>query len=98
MASIRLSSDLLETDLSEEEMLIAKRLTPLSIAYLQNMKVEIIRSIASITFLDDNKRVDEKAVLQHAELMGMKFVLETLITDAVQSTQVSDPSQPASPN
>lgn len=87
MAKIRLSSDLLETDFLPEEEYLAKTFQSrdLSLAYLQNMKVEVIRQIGDMSFANADGTEDKTAILRHAELLGMKNILVNLINDALNA-------------
>lgn len=88
MAGINLGSDLLETTFTPEEQNQAMQLMDkgLSLAYLQNSRVQIFRELVSLTF-DDSER-DTNTIRAHAYLRGKLDVLDQLITGALEPTPV----------
>lgn len=99
MANISLTSDLLETLLSPQEELLAKQFMQkeLSVAYLQNSKVAVVRSLAMQEF--DKPEEDEKNQRVRAYLKGQFDLLTLLIEDAINATPLEnqEPINPINP-
>jgi hypothetical protein len=96
MASIHLGSDLLETQFTPQELNTAQQLQnrDLSIALLQNTKVEIVRRLAFQQFEDPAQ--DEKEQRVRAYWKGQLDLLEQLIQTALNPTPVPlESSQPS---
>jgi putative sterol carrier protein len=99
MPGINLGSELLETTLTPQEVNVAMQLMnkDLSVAYLQNSRVNIFRQLATQEFTDPEKDGENHRV--RAYLKGQLDILETLIQGALEPTPVplEQPSQQPSP-
>lgn len=98
MAQINTGSELLETLLTPEETNVAMQFSnrELSIAYLQNSKVEIFRTLANQEFSDPTKDGENHRI--RAYLKGQLDLLTTLIEGAVNPTPVPlDTGNPSLP-
>lgn len=90
MAAIHLGSDLLETVLTSAELNLAMQFAgtrELSIAYLQNSRVALIRTLATQEFTDPAK--DGENQRGRAYLKGQLDLLDSLIYGAMNPTPVS---------
>jgi hypothetical protein len=88
MAAIHLGSDLLETELTPQEINQAQQFQQkdLTLAYLQNSKVMIFRQLASQEFTDPVKDGENQRV--RAYWKGQLDILEQLISGALNPTPV----------
>lgn len=93
MPAISLTSDMLETLLTPQEEHLAKQFMQkeLSIAYLQNTKVALVRSLAMQEF--DKPEEDEKNQRVRAYLKGQFDLLTALIETAIETTDLSQEQQ-----
>lgn len=99
MAMIKTDSDLVETLFTPHEQNVAMQMMDknLSYAYLQNSRVQILRTLASQEF--DKPEDDLKNHRIRAYMKGQLDLLEALCTGILEPTPVPlDPSQRADGN
>lgn len=100
MATLKLSSEFLEYELTEAELLTAKSLRNAEYTkmWLQNRKMEVVAQLNAFTFGQDTREAD---MLQHAYLRGLQDQLAWIIDEHNQAVaelaQAAPPSQSRPP-